>query len=478
MSSDRILEKQKSIRTSENERSLSFIEFEEIEKYREKVENEEMEINDIRYDFSSIIENNSGNENEKIEMNPMIKAKSMKIIRKKSEKSLREKAELMRANYLSEVLGETEKIEDDEEDDEEDEEDEQEIADEIERQRIQKEIEDNDPLSPAQKRLQGLNARLDDVSRGYHPRRTEAMSTGAFFSMMFSDDIVFQPFPPLPIFKDENDEENKNKDENKIEIDDSKNRYKRESLIKNIIPENIPAEPSVEYRDASDSSDITNAITERKILLEKERLQQLYKTSLTEIPSENWTQIIRKEEVHWEKFMETEERKRESELIKEINGNLEKDDSIVGHEFFKNRLKIALNNTENSSDLLKSEKYENNYEYNVNDNYESSSQNSSNNENVDYNKSNNSSQNSVNSEKSKKIEIREKNEIRENALQGSVFDLHATGPKTGIKFDPLRIVPKPTPLPFGRVLSGVCEINLPQYYYVSTSASIFVFFFC
>ena len=404
------------------------------ESYREAQETTDMIKNDVKYVY--------------LDLNLAMKERFLTA--KAKQKSI--KLEKARSRYFD--LQEKENEDDSEDEEDEDEDDEEEI---------EKENLESNPYSPAQKRLAKLTSKLDDVSRGFHPRRSEENDGSVFFPMLFSGDITYFPFPVLSNegieVDDDGDEEERRR---KSLLTDKYSRI-RKSIPKIVIEKEVSP-----YRDAADCSDITARVTARKVQLENERLQQLYRTSHAEIPAENWTLILKRQEVNWEKFMIREQRSRTRFITEEIRNNNEKDNGIVGQEFFKSRLKNALYQSESSdSDDMNDDisnidhdNYENKFKDNPGD--------------KEYNQ--------LLNEKQMKKE--------KNILDTSVFSLHGngTGTHSGIKSSNKNVrdsnkggkngsdgkseayvAPKPTPLPFGKVIEDLCEINSPHYYYVSTA---------
>ena len=241
-----------------------------------------------------------------------------------------------------------------------------------------KDIEDeNAPHAAAENRLIALDAKLDAVQRGYHSRKSEKLENSAFFPMIFSDDLAFCPFQNLSNFDRHNyqmidlakcrEKMSSEKDENSDDSDGEKHENESDDEDEN---ETNPA----------DSSDIVEIIKNRKIEIEKERLDHLYRTSSHDISSSNWTQIIKVQDIDWEKFMQKEGIRKSFYLDREEHGK---------------QSGVYTDMTENSfyHDRIENEKF---------------------------------------------------------------------------RLDTENFREKPIPLPFGKVIYGLCEINTPHYYYVST----------
>lgn len=176
--------------------------------------------------------------------------------------------------------------------------------------------------SAAQK-ISNLRAKLNDVARGYHPRRSDSdFDGGAFFPMMFSNDLVFYPF----------------NSQIQVGADRAVNTPGSSNEV-------VGREPLLGRLSSADCSDIQQVIIDRKSQLEKDRLTQLYRTSLADVASELWTPIVRKEGVDWEAFMELEMVERLRPQTVEISSKEDEGDAIMSEQFFTNRLKYAKEGT-------------------------------------------------------------------------------------------------------------------------------------
>jgi hypothetical protein len=228
-----------------------------------------------------------------------------------------------------------------------------------------------DFASSAAKRIFNLRTKLNDVARSRHSRRSDEDDGGAFFPMMFSNDLVFYPF---------------NAEAQAHDIDRAVT-VKTPTEDRNELPFGRSPRSA-----AADCSDIQRVIIDRKSQLEKDRLTQLYRTSLADVASENWTPMVRTEGVNWEAFMELEKIERLRPQTVEIKKKADENDAIISKEFFQARLKYA---KENALDAIST------------------------------------------------IRIGDKE----------------AGPA----------LPTPVPLSFGKMHNGLCEINRPEYFYVSCS---------
>jgi hypothetical protein len=245
-----------------------------------------------------------------------------------------------------------------------------------------KDIEDDAaPHTAAENRLIALDAKLDAVQRGYHSRKSEKQENSAFFPMIFSDDLAFCPFQNLSNFDKHNFQMiDLAKNREKLDVEKGENSDDSDAE-KN---ENVSDEENENDSNPADSSDIAEIIKNRKIAIEKERLDHLYRTSSHDVSASNWTQIIKVQDIDWEKFMQKEGLRKSFALNKEEHEKL---------------LRVCTDMTENSfyHDRIENEKF---------------------------------------------------------------------------RLDTENFREKPIPLPFGKVIHGLCEINTPHYYYVSTCCDI------
>ena len=156
------------------------------------------------------------------------------------------------------------------------------------------EISDNENVSYAEKRIRLLKKKLEEAKRGFHPRRVEDEMAGvAFFPMLFSDDLVYNPcessLGPLVVA----DQGSSVGDVDDGGHDDDADPYGREGGER-------------EYKSAADFTDIRRVVQEHKAKLHRERLLQLYKTSAG-VPEE-WVSVMRKKGVDWDTFMDQEKK--------------------------------------------------------------------------------------------------------------------------------------------------------------------------
>ena len=368
---------------------------------------------------------------------------------------------------------------------------------------------ENGTYSSAQKKLQKLISQMDDFSTTNHVRRSSETDLGVVFPMTFSDDVVYYPFPRLSSYmignnnndninnnnkdnhnkdnnnrngnnnnynKDNNNNNNNNDNKDNNNRNDNNNNYNKDNKdnknindndndnndegnnndqtdkdidikINNVLDEeNSPLQTiSEKTYDAIDSSDIKKIVTDRKLELEKDRSQQLYRTSLMDVASDNWTNIVMARQINWEKFMEMEQIKRLKLSMKnenEKNGLEKEGEEEEGEEEEEEEEKDRMINHQFSRKLLKKTKNSLiNRENKNNGNDEIDDDDDDRNENLNYPKT-------------------------------SIFDLNRTGPQSGIDFKPLDAVPQPTPLPLGRVHFDCCPADTPHYYYVSTTSYV------
>eukprot|EP00596_Hydrurales_sp_CCMP1899_P009725 CAMPEP_0119049162 /NCGR_PEP_ID=MMETSP1177-20130426/63174_1 /TAXON_ID=2985 /ORGANISM="Ochromonas sp, Strain CCMP1899" /LENGTH=1191 /DNA_ID=CAMNT_0007026049 /DNA_START=3076 /DNA_END=6651 /DNA_ORIENTATION=- len=186
-----------------------------------------------------------------------------------------------------------------------------------------------DFASSAAKRIFNLRTKLNDVSRSRHTRRSDDDS-GAFFPMMFSDDLVFYPF---------NAQGFQAQDVDRVVTVKTSNEGKTPNEDRNEGPFGRSPRSA-----AADCSDIQQVIVDRKSQLEKDRLTQLYRTSLADVASENWTPMVRTEGADWEAFMELEKTERLRPQTVEIKKQADENDAIISKEFFEARLKHVKDN--------------------------------------------------------------------------------------------------------------------------------------
>jgi hypothetical protein len=250
-----------------------------------------------------------------------------------------------------------------------------------EREREEKRLKDIEdeaaPHTAAENRLIALDAKLDAVQRGYHSRKSEKLENSAFFPMIFSDDLAFCPFQNLSNFDKHNFQMidlAKTREKLGVEKGVNSDDSDAEKL------ENDSDEENENESNPADSSDIAEIIKNRKIAIEKERLDHLYRTSSHDVSASNWTRIIKVQNIDWEKFMQKDGRR------KSLYINNEEHEKLSGD---------CTDMTENSfyHDRIENEKF---------------------------------------------------------------------------RLDTENFREKPIPLPFGKVIHGLCEINTPHYYYVST----------
>jgi hypothetical protein len=183
--------------------------------------------------------------------------------------------------------------------------------------------EDEEFASSAAKRIFNLRKKLYDVARGHHSRRSDDFDGAAFFPLAFSNDLVFYPF-------------------------NAQAQADAERSVAVMTPGEERNEPQFGRSPrsaAADCSDIQQVVIDRKSQLEKDRLTQLYRTSLADVASENWTPMIRKEGVDWEAFMEQERVERLRPLTVEIQKKADEGDAIISKEFLLDRLKYAKEHT-------------------------------------------------------------------------------------------------------------------------------------
>ena len=288
----------------------------------------------------------------------------------------------------------------------------------------EEEESDEEKLSEAEKRIRFLKKKLEDAKSGYHPRRVaEEMAGVAFFPMLFSDDLVYNPCSatsgPLVVGNGIGDYVSN--------ADGVSNQDGSPRLL----------EPDI---SATDFSDIRRFVQERKALMNKERLQQLYKTS-SAIPDE-WISVVRKQGVDWEKYMD---REKDSRLQHSLTGTgktrsrpkaglsprpitslaqLRSSGPLPGGHVAAALATIALNVAEGDEPRTSKEDLDA----------------------------------VANAEEDEFFMRRIENHERRLAQNAS----EPAG------FDDLTVVDrKPTALPFGKVVSGICEIDTANYFYVS-----------
>lgn len=144
-------------------------------------------------------------------------------------------------------------------------------------------------LSYAEKRIRILKKKLEEAKSGYHPRRNdEEMAGVAFFPMLFSDDLVYNPCSSScgPLVSTQSGDDT--------------------DALGTVPDRNESPEARIESApSADDFSDIRKVVDERKAQLLRERLLQLYKNSSTAI-TEEWVSVVRKKGVDWESYMQQE----------------------------------------------------------------------------------------------------------------------------------------------------------------------------
>jgi len=299
------------------------------------------------------------------------------------------------------------------------------------------EVSDEEKLSYAEKRIRLLKKKLEEAKRGYHPRRVEEEMAGvAFFPMLFSDDLVYNPCEsssgPLVVANQGSDDNEKDRLLSDDDDDDD--------------DDNNGADPSDrnggqrEYKSAADFADIRRIVQEHKAMMHRERLLQLYKTSAA-VPEE-WVSVMRKKGVDWDTFMDREKSTRLEQALTGT-GKVRSKPKVVtsprpitkitqlqspgplpgGHVAAALEQIAAMNASEGTTAAPAT-------------------------------KASTTLHADVDAAEDDFYALRIENHERRLAELADSND--ALPPPAD-----------PRPLPFGRVYSGICEIDVPQYYYVS-----------
>ena len=294
----------------------------------------------------------------------------------------------------------------------------------------EEEESDEEKLSEAEKRIRFLKKKLEDAKSGYHPRRAaEEMAGVAFFPMLFSDDLIYNPCSatsgPLVVGNGTGDYVTNTDGE-------SNQAGSPRSLSDPVI-------------SAADFSDIRRVVQERKAMMNKERLQQLYKTS--SVTPDEWVSVVRKQGVDWEKYMDKE---KDSRLQQALTGTgkkrsrpraglsprpitsvaqLRSSGPLPGGHVAAALASIALNAVEGDEPRASKEDLDA----------------------------------VANAEEDEFFMRRIENHERRLAQSASApagLDDPAAAAAAAAEI-------KPTALPFGKVVTGICEIDAANYFYVS-----------
>jgi hypothetical protein len=284
---------------------------------------------------------------------------------------------------------------------------------------------DQEKLSYAEKRIRILKQKLEEAKSGYHPRRNdEEMAGVAFFPMLFSDDLVYNPCAsscgPLVYTQRRGDGSDLVAAAPHLDVSPR-------SLV-----ESAPS--------ADDFSDIRRVVDERKAKLQRERLLELYKNSSTAIADE-WVSVVRKKGVDWDTYMQQEKGSRVQQTLADSGktrfrpkanssprpitsvNQLQSDGPLPGGHVAAALAAIEAMNASDNGTLMASK------------------------------------------EDPGAIANAEEDDFFLRRIENHENRLSKTAAVNSGGSDTAQ--PTPVPLPFGKVVSGICEIDAAMYFYVS-----------